>query len=229
MPAFEAALDATTAASLDEVAHARVPFVALALAPIPTDQREDFTANLDRAIAKAFDEEAVARSAVRHAAEDPDFVNSRTNEAGDPVTLDAACIACRGECCTLGAVTHAFIGPRTIGWYRRSRPEATPQSARADYLSHVPDTRLSGSCVYHGEMGCVLPRDMRASVCNAFSCWARQALAAELDARGWDRSIAVAVPRDHLEHPGATGRPLRTVVVEGDVVTLRDGPPLLPL
>lgn len=38
------------------------------------------------------------------------------------------------------------------------------------YLSKMPETIWSDSCVFHGELGCALPRDMRAEICNTYRC-----------------------------------------------------------
>jgi hypothetical protein len=38
------------------------------------------------------------------------------------------------------------------------------------YLSRLPQQSLRGSCVFHAENGCNLPREMRSDVCNQHLC-----------------------------------------------------------
>jgi hypothetical protein len=40
---------------------------------------------------------------------------------------------------------------------------------------------VGGSCAYHGDRGCVLPREDRAPICNAYACDSLQATRRTLD------------------------------------------------
>ena len=48
-----------------------------------------------------------------------------------------------------------------------------PPAARAVlmlYIRRLPSAGYQGSCVFHGEQGCTLPRSLRSDVCNAYFC-----------------------------------------------------------
>ena len=69
--------------------------------------------------------------------------------------------------------------------------------------------RWKGSCVFHGERGCVLPRAARARICNEWQC---QGLA------GWARAIEAARPARLLVASVEKGVVRRSVVVENDEI-----------
>lgn len=89
---------------------------------------------------------------------------------GEPSPVDAAvCAFCRGGCCHDGGVYHAFIDqPMLSRW--QERHGGTIAEAASYYLQRLPDSHVSGSCLYSSQTGCVLPRDERSPVCNSFAC-----------------------------------------------------------
>jgi len=80
----------------------------------------------------------------------------------------AACTLCEGWCCK-GGGDHAYLDEPTMARMR----ETTGLSSRALlrlYLDRVPETAMSGSCIYHAPTGCTLDRDMRSDICNNYFC-----------------------------------------------------------
>lgn len=83
--------------------------------------------------------------------------------AADPLV----CGLCRGRCCNAGRATQGFIDAELLE--RHAAEHGGTHDAAAAYLARVPPEHVAGSCLYHGAQGCVLPRTMRAPVCNGFA------------------------------------------------------------
>lgn len=89
---------------------------------------------------------------------------------GDPVPLaEQFCAQCRGGCCSMGR-ERAYLNAGTIRRLMRLRPELSPDQISAEYLDHVSERTVAGSCINHTSTGCGLPREMRSDTCNAFYC-----------------------------------------------------------
>jgi hypothetical protein len=158
---------------------------------MPTAARDAFLAHVERLLETSFtgaprDNDLPMSSEERA---------SRVN-AGDiggireSITLSdemvaAACATCRGECCTAGG-THAFLRQDSITRVRARLAEAgTDDAGRmlALYSSYLPPRHYRGSCVYHEEIGCALPRDLRSNLCNRYHCGELTQLERVLDER----------------------------------------------
>lgn len=63
-----------------------------------------------------------------------------------------------------------YIDARTLRRVREQRPELGTEQLVALYLEAIPERTVAGSCVFHGERGCALPRSLRSRVCNDFYC-----------------------------------------------------------
>lgn len=98
------------------------------------------------------------------------------DEAPEPALVAAACTACGGWCCQGGARSHAYLDAGAVLRWRADHPGAGPDAFVRDYLGRLPALSARGSCVYHGVAGCVLPRRLRADLCNAFHCSGLRAL-----------------------------------------------------
>lgn len=113
----------------------------------------------------------------------------------DPPGLGAACGACGGQCCEQGD-THAFLRASYVAPKLRQRP---PESSAMDfvesYLARLPARSYEGSCVFHAEAGCALPRSARSQVCDRYRCHGLNHVAAALDI-GRPAEIHVAAIRD---------------------------------
>ena len=80
------------------------------------------------------------------------------------------CALCRGHCCALGLRGKAFLEPHHLRGWLAQRPGAAWADAVDHYLAFVPAEHSQGSCLFHGERGCALPRERRSDVCNGFAC-----------------------------------------------------------
>lgn len=87
----------------------------------------------------------------------------------EDVVFHNGCRMCQGHCCVAGR-THAFLSISTIRRVASEKPQLTPMQIVDEYVERIPQKSVVGSCVFHGEMGCVLPRGMRADMCNRFLC-----------------------------------------------------------
>jgi hypothetical protein len=83
--------------------------------------------------------------------------------------LNAACSTCRGYCCGYGGV-EAFIDEPTLQRFAEAHPALDSDDILRAYISRLPKRSMKDSCVFHGEQGCALPRDMRSAVCNTYRC-----------------------------------------------------------
>jgi len=141
-----------------------------ALRPLPEKRRREFRDNLTRSISRAA--ASLYGTSVRaHEAEWDDGPASPTIEPtnGELQLLGGGCAICRGHCCEQGA-THAFLNPVEIRRYMLDRPGQRPRHVLEAFLSRLPHRTPLGSCVFHAESGCALPRSMRSSICNAYYC-----------------------------------------------------------
>jgi len=118
-----------------------------------------------------------------------------------------ACATCRGHCCGAGAHQHAFLDVGTLRRFRASAAEVDWPDVSAMYLRHLPEFSYKGSCAFHGEMGCTLPRAMRSSVCNEYHCAGHIELQAKIAARGERTLLVIAV---------VESEPVRWSVHDGD-------------
>ncbi len=85
-----------------------------------------------------------------------------------------ACGTCRGFCCAWGG-THAFLGKTTLARIATERSITNHTELATLYFDLLPERSYSGSCVFHTQRGCALPRDLRADICNSFVCGGLQA------------------------------------------------------
>lgn len=86
-----------------------------------------------------------------------------------PDVIKAACSTCRGYCCRMGG-NSAYLRAETIARVRADHPDMSDAAIRAVYEDAVPAISMAGSCIFHGELGCNLPRGFRAQVCNDYLC-----------------------------------------------------------
>lgn len=136
---------------------------------VPSAERRDrFRASLEVAVK----ESAAGGDDVRR--------DQNSSNPGPARAFAAACEACRGLCCRNGGDT-AYIDAATVNKLRALRPELGDADVVAFYLSAIPQHTVEGSCILHGEQGCVLSREVRSHVCNDFYCrpvreWERDTL-----------------------------------------------------
>ncbi|PTX64753.1 hypothetical protein C8N31_11522 [Sulfitobacter mediterraneus] len=204
---------------LDDVAHGLAPYVDIPLVPLPAERRLVFENNLRAAVLESFEATDATEEPPEQPEDDPEYARRLAQEAPDPMALNAACIACQGDCCLQGGNRHAFIKKKVIDYFRWSNPEATADEIIETYLEHIPQQSTSGSCVYHGVQGCTLPRNHRANICNSFQCRFRLSLFQDYVMKPGSAAVVAGISHDHTDDPAAGAPYLRVVSVneEGDV------------
>jgi hypothetical protein len=98
----------------------------------------------------------------------PDDISPEASAIESPL-FSAGCRLCRGACCRTGA-DHAYLNIGLIRKFLSDHPELSEEQAVDAYLAHVPEFSLESSCIFHGERGCTLPREMRSDMCNRWLC-----------------------------------------------------------
>lgn len=110
--------------------------------------------------------------------------------------LGRVCAVCRGYCCHHGAAHNAFLDRKTLLRFQAARPDLPMDGVIAVYLDLLPDRHCRDACLYQGAQGCVLPRGMRADICNGYECGGLKAARASFDPAGGGYAY-VAVRHDH--------------------------------
>jgi hypothetical protein len=146
-------------ASVQDAFVLAVPAYRGQLAPLPPERRAAFTRRLRSIIDAAFDERVRLSQTMPAPPVSPAIRK----------TAEAACAACAGQCCSKGG-DHAYLDDDTIRRVARGRPELTRRRIATLYLCHLSEETFAGSCVFHAETGCQLPRTLRADLCNVFYC-----------------------------------------------------------
>lgn len=149
-------------------------------ATMPRELRERFVAKLVPKIEQAMTSQVAP--APQHA-----------DDGSTPLAalLGAACATCRGECCT-GGTDHAHLDVDSLARVRTAHAWESAEHVVAAYVAHLPRVHYQHSCVYHGVLGCTLPRDMRADICNRHLCGALAQITRAIDAGMSPPFIAVA-------------------------------------
>lgn len=135
-----------------------IPSFANGLVPLTEKRRQAFRENITKVIHDAWEMQA-----------DDLLPPQITPRAEVQRFFGSACALCRGYCCRL-AGDHAFFRPETVYRFRQAHPDMSQEEVIEAYMLHLRDQSLENSCVYHGEHGCILPRDMRPGICNEFYC-----------------------------------------------------------
>ena len=88
--------------------------------------------------------------------------------------IATACAGCRGWCCRKGGEHTAHLTVDTLLRAIRRWPSEVGAPSADDlsdqYVAHSEATHAEGSCLFHGERGCRLPRSLRSEVCNTYLC-----------------------------------------------------------
>jgi hypothetical protein len=182
---------------------ADVEAVAVALVPSNDQPVTRLPAGRRRAF-REFLEQLIAETAPGPEPADPDAVPPSE-------LLALGCATCRGHCCRSGG-THAYLDEAIIRRYAAQHPEMTAPDIVEAYVERLPARSFQDSCVYHGLRGCVLPREMRAAICNWFQCDGLKSLAERLEQAAPQQVVAVA---------GSDGRYLRATIAGADGVHRR--------
>lgn len=145
-----------------------LPVNLAALAVLPQQRRQAFLANLSAAVEQA----ASAASA-------DDDERDQAPSQGGPAALGQGCALCRGHCCFTGG-DHGYVDAQVVRRYRSANPQAGAQEIIDAFVACLPARSYAGSCIYHGESGCGLPRAVRSDYCIAYLCEGLKALRDDL-------------------------------------------------
>jgi hypothetical protein len=138
--------------------------------------------------------ESVAKAVAASAEAEPDVApTERPPPEGAPpsAAIAAACATCRGYCCRRGGDS-AYIDAGTVRRVRSQRPDLSPGEVVALYAEAVPQRSTERSCIFHGEHGCALARELRSDTCNDYFCQPM---------------------REWIATPAATAAPLTAVII----------------
>jgi DNA-directed RNA polymerase subunit RPC12/RpoP len=123
---------------------------------------------------------------------------SSEDPPGLAADLGGICGVCRGYCCLHGAANHAFLDRETLLRAQRKQPGLDFNEVIAWYLDHLPSHHFRDGCLYQGEKGCVLPRAMRANICNGYECRGLRMARERFDSVSDRRSFVVVRHDNHI-------------------------------
>ncbi|MCA9134007.1 MAG: hypothetical protein KDA45_12660 [Planctomycetales bacterium] len=92
------------------------------------------------------------------------------------------CATCRGHCCYCGG-DHAFLTAEVLRRIAKEEQIHQPSELAKRFLDFMPQQTFVDSCLFHGELGCGLPRHMRANICNDYLCPGLQQLQQHCEAQ----------------------------------------------
>ncbi|MGH1340275.1 MAG: hypothetical protein ACRBN8_01895 [Nannocystales bacterium] len=122
----------------------------------------------------------------------------QTSTPLDDASILAVCGTCRGACCKAGE-GHAFLTRSVLSRVRVEQRLATDAALLESYLDHVPEVAREGSCIFHGALGCALPRAMRSETCNRFLCFPLKQLGRDFGRPGYAQLAVSTVGDDDDE------------------------------
>jgi hypothetical protein len=145
-----------------------VPFHTRPTVPVSEEERQELLSFLQGRLQEISSHEHAPRAVPT----DPTMEQAVNAEAPNDVAtlLGKVCGVCAGFCCHHGATNHAFLDEETLLRVLAQHPDIPAAEVVMDFISRIPAEHYKGSCVYHTETGCNLPRDMRARICNAYEC-----------------------------------------------------------
>ena len=144
----------------------------LPLVVVPTNERRSIPQAEERRAALRNRLEPLIRDAGALPPEDESQDSAELGTQPDPLQAHlvvGACTTCRGSW-RLGGGDHAYLSTQTISRYMTKFPDQSPEEIADSYLACVPQSTYADSCVYHGEMGCGLRREMRSETCLRYHC-----------------------------------------------------------
>lgn len=198
-----AAAEASGVPDPDQFAPVVVPFRRARSVPLPRGRQAIFRARLQEKLREA------------RASADDDAVQPGPDGQQDPTLPGSVCAVCRGACCHRGG-NHAFLDAGSLRRVLSARPGWTDEIALQEYLSRLPASSLEGSCVYHTDAGCQLPRGLRSTVCNTYLCRGLKD-ALEHFERGATSRAFVAAREDHRILHSAFVAEGRVIAEQSDV------------
>ncbi|WP_072776149.1 hypothetical protein [Marivita hallyeonensis] len=193
------------------VASAIAPYIGLPCDYLPPERKAEFQNHVRSVISDSFAETHADEGPPAPPEKDPDYAERLADEEPELRVLDAACIACQGDCCLHGRNTQAFLEKETIDYVRWQNPEMNAEDIFDLYMSHLPERSIVNSCVYHGNAGCTLMRSVRANICNSYQCRFRSNLIKEYAENPGNGTVVAGIAQDHVSAPEAGAPYLRVV------------------
>jgi len=132
--------------------------------PVPDDQQARLREHLQELLADAATKTEFDTADARAALDE-----SLSSQGQPDAALAAACATCSGNCCRTGG-SRAYIDEQTIARVRLQQPALSDDEILALYVTAIPALHVEDSCVFHGDKGCTLPRELRARICNEYYC-----------------------------------------------------------
>lgn len=136
-----------------------VPSYDRPLVPRCPERVERFRQNLEAALAEARSGKIGATVST-----------GRSADHEPSLTVINACVTCRGACCEHGG-DEAYLDAKFFALKLLTDPKHANGAMIAEYIGSIPSESIQGSCIFHGEHGCVLARDVRSATCNEFLCY----------------------------------------------------------
>jgi len=133
---------------------------------LPEGRKQKFLERLTRITEQLFNETGDDRGS--YVLYDEAAPTAPPDRLRDQVPI-AACTLCRGWCCT-GGGEHAFLDRDSLKYRSEQHGYASAEEMVAACRDWLPEATNDGSCVFHTEGGCNLPRQMRSFTCNSFLC-----------------------------------------------------------
>jgi hypothetical protein len=163
----------------DEFTVVAVPHITTPLAPRDEERVGRVRARLESLVNWALthepnDTELLQRPGWRSSGEPESSVYQPEDIGAEATAVESSlfgvgCRLCRGACCRTGA-DHAYLNIKQVREFISGHPEFLEQEVVDAYLSYVPELSIENSCIFHGERGCALPREMRSDMCNRWLC-----------------------------------------------------------
>ncbi len=198
-----------------------IPFMENGLLPMSLDRIAALRANLLEIVKKMeiFQTAAVGEAVVAQTGDvklggDEELDNGENRKVGEDCGTDSndqddaklvtlfqtACGMCRGECCTKGG-NEAYLNLDVLERFAEMKQFTTVEEVIDAYLAKIPLVTVEGSCIYHGETGCGLSREMRSVTCNSFLCFPVQHLRDQSQKGKTEFILATSNIRDSFESP----------------------------
>jgi hypothetical protein len=97
--------------------------------------------------------------------------NERNSAAQAPSeNLSALCTICAGLCCSKGGKSFAYLTSKDLAAFSEDHPDLDADGTADFYVAQIPEKHAKGGCLFQGERGCTLSREMRSFTCNNYLC-----------------------------------------------------------
>jgi len=170
---------------------ALLPFNSTQLSQLNDNRKSEFLANLGALFQAIEDDTPLSSENYSDVLDDP-------LPDKDAILLGKACATCRGSCCRLGK-EHAFQDYASLDYFlAKQSPPLQLKELMDLYKGYFPEVSYLNSCVFQGEHGCTLPRDLRSFTCKNYRCDALTTYHQGLITKDHDLTFAAAVEGEKI-------------------------------